>query len=331
VQQRRRAEVHPAKNLIRVAALALVLACASAQAAPPEIVFATAAQGREILASVDDYVRATSALERRAHLRSTEPVDEAGFARRQSELLQEWPPDARGLLGPAVASLQAFIAPIKATWPKQILLVRTDPRLEDGSAFTRANAAFLVDDLLGPRSAHYILAHEIFHVLSRHDPALRERLYALIGFQRCSKAEIPERAARLRITNPDAVTSVHSIRVRYRGKPADALPFIRFPSEAIDPKQGFLSQMVVRWLLADRVGEECRVRETAAGVEDADPDELEGLYEQIGRNTAYLFHPEEILADNFAILFLTSLRGGGTQGTRSPEILEKLRAALFGS
>ena len=99
-------------------------------------------------------------------------------------------------------------------------------------------------------------------------------------------------------------------------------------SEAIDPKQGFLSQMVVRWLLADRVGDECRVRETAAGVEDADPDELEGLYEQIGRNTAYLFHPEEILADNFAILFLASLRGG-TQGARSPEILEKLRAALF--
>jgi hypothetical protein len=330
VQQWRGAEVHSAKSLIRAALLALGLACASAQAAPPEIVFAGAAQGREILSRVDEYVRATSALERRAHLRSAEPVDEATFARRQSELLQEWPDEARSVLAPAVARLQAFIAPIRASWPKQILLVRTDPRLEDGSAFTRANAAFLVDDALSPRSAHYFLAHETFHILSRHDPALRERLYALIGFQRCGKAEIPERVARLRITNPDAVSSVHAIRVRYRGQPADALPFIRFPSEAIDPQQGFLSQMVVRWLLADRVGDECRVRETAAGVEDAEPDEFEGLYEQIGRNTSYLFHPEEILADNFAILFLASLRGS-TQGARSPEILEKLRAALFGN
>jgi hypothetical protein len=174
-----------------------------------------------------------------------------------------------------------------------------------------------------------MIAHEVFHILSRHDPVLRERLYSLFGFQRCARADVPESAARLRITNPDAVASLHSIRVRHRGQPVDALPYIRFRAEPGDPAQGgLLSQIHVRWLLVDRAGDDCRVRQSAAGVEEVDPEQLEGLYEKIGRNTGYLFHPEEIIADNFAMLFLASL-GPGTKSAPTPDMLEKLRAALF--
>jgi hypothetical protein len=50
--------------------------------------------------------------------------------------------------------------------------------------------------------------------------------------------------------------------------------------------------------------------------------ELEGLYEQVGRNTGYLIHPEEILADNFAVLFQKPPK------IASPEIIERIRRIL---
>jgi hypothetical protein len=291
-------------------------------------VFATAAQGSEILLKRDEYVRATAPLERMAKLRSREPVDEEAYMRRQSAQLQEWPPEAREALAPLVQRLQAFLSPMRVTWPRQLLLVRTDGQLEDGAAFTRANGAFLFDGGLF-RSAAYFLAHEAFHVLSRHDPALRERLYAMIGFQACKRTEVPEALALLRITNPDAVAGSHSIRVRYKGQPVDALPYLRLKSADIDPAAGMFAQLEAPWLLVDRVDGVCKARLADGKPIEVDPENLEGLIEQVGDNTRYFLHAEEILADNFAMLFLESLRQGSSRA-RTPALLERLRGALNG-
>jgi hypothetical protein len=49
-----------------------------------------------------------------------------------------------------------------------------------------------------------------------------------------------------------------------------------------------------------------------------------GFFEQVGRNTQYIIHPEEIVADNFTVLIL------GEQNVPSPEVLEKIRKVLVG-
>jgi hypothetical protein len=49
---------------------------------------------------------------------------------------------------------------------------------------------------------------------------------------------------------------------------------------------------------------------------------VSGFYEQVGRNTEYIIHPEEILADNFAMLVM------GDQNVPSPEILRKVQGVL---
>ena len=50
--------------------------------------------------------------------------------------------------------------------------------------------------------------------------------------------------------------------------------------------------------------------------------EVSGFFEQVGNNTEYIFHPEEILADNFALLVLRA------RNLRSPSIVKKLRGVL---
>ena len=53
-----------------------------------------------------------------------------------------------------------------------------------------------------------------------------------------------------------------------------------------------------------------------------DPKGLESFHEQIGRNTSYIIHPEEVLADNFMILI------GGKRKVQTPRILDEMRKPL---
>ena len=53
-----------------------------------------------------------------------------------------------------------------------------------------------------------------------------------------------------------------------------------------------------------------------------DLPQVTAFWEQIGRNTNYIIHPEEILAENFALLMLDQ------HDVVSPEILEKMRKLL---
>ena len=93
--------------------------------------------------------------------------------------------------------------------------------------------------------------------------------------------------------------------------------------KVLEPGQGFLAHWHAPWLLVERRDGICR----ATG-QRAELQELEGLYEQIGRNTDYLAHPEEIVADNFALLALESLTGRRAQ-LPSPAVAERIRRLVF--
>ena len=139
----------------------------------------------------------------------------------------------------------------------------------------------------------YLMAHEAFHVLTRADSALREELYLAIGFRACETTELrpcsPSSASRTP-TRPKSA----AIRLT-RG---EVIPFVHFAPEPIDVTKGLGVHARTSWLPVDRHDGGYRARD-----ERLTTDSLEGLYEQVGRNTEYLIHPEEILADNFALLF----------------------------
>ena len=53
-----------------------------------------------------------------------------------------------------------------------------------------------------------------------------------------------------------------------------------------------------------------------------DPDDVPGYHEQIGRNTRYIIHPEEILADNFVFLL------DGRIDLPTPRVVEQMGKVL---
>jgi hypothetical protein len=235
-----------------------------------------------------------------------------------------WREQDRLVLQPLLDDLEGVVARLSWRPSKQILLVRAKADFEDGLPHTRANAIVLTDEFLQAPTPFLamVLAHELFHILSRDDPALRERLYAAIGFRPCASVEIPAAIAKLRLSNPDAPEHRHSIAVRYRGRDIDAMPYPRLASETLDAKLGFRGQVRPAWLLVERRGQACEA------LEQAETSEMEGLFEQIGRNTRYLWHPEEILADNFALIAI-GLERGKPPGVPSPEVLDRLRRLLL--
>jgi len=315
------------KILRSLAAGLLVALAACAHAQEGRFSFATQAQARAILGQHDDYVRATAPLERSALLRTREAIDAERLAKAMQETALEWTAEEKRAFGAALAPLERFIAGMKWKAPPQIPIVKASGLLMDNSPHTRGNAIVLPEGmrraaLERPGLMDYLMAHEAFHVLSRADPALREKLYGAIGFQACASVDMPAPLAGLRVTNPDAPESRHAITVRRGGRSVEVLPFVHFPSEAIDSGAGFIAQMQTSWLVVDRRIGRCEVRGEGPALA-----ELEGLYEQVGRNTGYLIHPEEILADNFALLFREAATPGVAK-IRSPEILERMRKIL---
>jgi hypothetical protein len=240
----------------------------------------------------------------------------------------EWTEDEKRSLVEVLASLERFVARMRWRSPPRIWLIKAADRLMEGFPHTRGHSIVVQEGVLRdgrarPALLDYLLAHEAFHVLSRADARLREELYGAIGFRACAAAvEIPERLARLRLSNPDAPENRHTIGVRRAGRTLEVLPFAHLPSDSIDPRAGFAGQMRTSWLTVEREGARCRARDEALPVE-----ELEGLYEQVGRNTAYVIHPEEILADNFALIFRIVARDA-PQKLASPELLERIRHIL---
>jgi len=315
-------------RVVRSLALAAGLLLAVAACAQEgRFAFAAQAQARSILGQQDDYLRATGALERSVLLGVAGPVDRERLAAAMGETARDWTDDEKRAIAPMLARLDAFLSGMQWKGPPAILLVKASDALMDGLPHTRANAIVLPEGMLQqalarPAMLEFLLVHETFHVLTRADPAARDTLYGAIGFRACAAVEMPPALADLRITNPDAPESLHAIEVRWRGQPAEALPYVHFPSAAVDPRSGFAAQMRTSWLLVERQDGRCRVRDGSPARE-----ELEGLYEQVGRNTGYLLHAEEILADNFALLFREHVAPGVTR-IHSPEILERMRTIL---
>lgn len=292
------------------------------------VVFATADQGRELLMARDEFVQRLSPFDRAARLKSGDSVSEARYLEFVGSSVLEWTADERQQVLLALRTIRPRIATLAAGLPKVILLVKTSGAEEGGAPYTRANAVVLPQSLLGSPAEKLTatISHELFHVLSRSNPELRDRLYAVIGFEKCHEVAIPAELRARKITNPDAPRNEHCIRLEAGGKSEWMIPILLSSHERYDVARGgqFFNYLELRFLVVERPG---NTLEVTPAYEAGQPqlrrlDEVSRFFEQVGRNTNYLLHPEEIVADNFAQLVT------GNRVPSSPQIARDLEAIL---
>ena len=316
----------PNRFLFRVrskAAWLAVLLGAMPAAFAHELEFATIEQARAVLGARDEFVARLSPFDRAARLKSARDVTEAEYLAFAAAAAREWTNEERSRLTNAFAAIEPKLGELLPPLDAPILVVKTSGEEEGGAGYTRANAVMLPavrDDLELQR----LLAHEIFHVVSRKEPSLKNALYATIGFEPCGELTLAPTLAARKMTNPDAPVNEHCIEIEADGEREWGMPILLSRQERFDPAAGvpFFGYLTLSMLLVDRSGAAARPLERN-GVPVVLPfDRIGGLAEQIGRNTSYVIHAEEILASNFELLVL------GSAGARSPEVLERMSTVL---
>lgn len=183
--------------------------------------------------------------------------------------------------------------------PASVPFIRTSMREEGGAAaYTRKDGI-----VMGYR-AHYmgveLVAHELFHTLTRNNPKFKKEMYNLIGFKILKKEiEVPVSFKNKIITNPDVEHHNAYATFTINGEKKDCTMYIYSNEEWRGGS--FFNYMKIGLVEIDK--KKCK-----AILKDGEPiihsiEDATDFYDIVGRNTGYVIDPEEILADNFSYIF----------------------------
>lgn len=303
-------------------------ASADVQLGSATVHFATQTEGRQILTAKDDFIQRLSPFDRSARMKTDKAVSEDEFLQFVGRNVIDWIKEEMQTVQAAVEAIQPLLHDLRLSWPPTVQLIKTTGAEEGNAAYTRATAIVLPKSELGKGQDHLkkLICHELFHIVSRQNPKLREKLYAIIGFTKCNEIKLPPELERRKITNPDAPRNDHFIRLQIDGQESLAVPILVSSVDMYDVKRGgeFFEYLQLQFLVVEKDRGSGNLK---AALEGASPkvvgaQHISGFMEQVGKNTDYIIHPEEILAENFALLVLKE------NNVASPEILQKMREVL---
>ncbi len=203
----------------------------------------------------------------------------------------------------------------------EITFVKTTMEEEGGgiSAYTHDTQIYLQDVfLLYLQSENQslleqgicLLAHELFHCLTRNDVQFRKDMYEIIGFSiQEEEFEFSSEIQEKMISNPDV--GKHNSYATFRIEGQD-----RECAMVVTATRPFEKSGDSMWQIVN-VG--------LVPIDDLSvmysTEQAENFWEVIGRNTDYILDPEEIMADNFSYAIMYGVDG---EKYDSPEIIQAI-------
>ncbi|MFK7947416.1 MAG: hypothetical protein AB8G11_07500 [Saprospiraceae bacterium] len=190
-------------------------------------------------------------------------------------------------------------------FPQELKLVKTNMNHYGASVFySRENTIIIPKNVLRrDLNTDFIksMLREIFHIYTRYNYWKRMELYKKIGFEPIQNLDIPISLKNKILTNPDGVEPcvIHNLSDRNNDN-FSAVPIITVKHKNLQRSLSFYSN--IEFSLYKIEGNKIYMNED--GTSTIDIENIENFYEQIGTNTNYIIHPNEILADNFAMLVL---------------------------
>jgi len=296
------------------------------------IILGDTEEGRKILLRVDDYISGLSEFDLMSKSGSNTNVTAEYFVNFQAASIMQWTDSDLINWTNYMPYLQEKLSKFSnLPLPSVIHLNLTTGEEEANAAYTRGDTGiFLPKSMISWRSPYKLLetlTHEIWHIISRmlqkSNPQLRDRVYNCIGFLplQCIFSYPPQL---VKISNPDAPLIEHYCQVTMGdGSSISVFPVIHSSLPVFNPdlNLSFFDVMLIQLLVVTRTEDGTWVPVTIDGKLDLRDisDMPEDFWRQVGRNTSYMIHPEETIADNFKFLI------HGTN-VKNPEILEKMRA-----
>lgn len=315
---------------MRKSILALAAWCALglAPASALEFVTASVEQGAAVVNAEDEFTRALGPADTSIRLQRPDGNGSAADVQRlYAGEVRAWSAEEVTRLNAMVARHRARLDALDPWIPDTVLFVKNTDRLDGGLPHTRGAAIFWGPSLpAGDAELDSLFFHELFHIISRANPARQDDLYAIIGFTRCTRLDFPADLRAAMFTNPDAPLVRHVVP---QAKPGDGRAFTTPLLLAVPPvfnpaSPQFTSYFSVIFIDIQRGADgACEVlqRDGSSAV-IANQAAVPMLYAHAGRNTNYIFHPEEMLASNFAQMMT------GRADAPDPWVYERLATLL---
>jgi hypothetical protein len=253
-------------------------------------------------AQPDAYTRALTNFDLSARLNRASGLKMQDYLKKAAESVHNWNADEEKMIRKSFNKIDSVSKAlgISLHLPDTVIVINTDAGEEfHAEGYTRLNRI-----MLNPASGMVgtaVVAHELWHVISRHNKELRDRAYAVFHFQPCNTVDYKTPFKNKVITNPDCPEVQNFVRVQIDGKETDMALMIRAAS---DFKPGIslneYAQPVLIVLDGDDMHKQVLIKNGKAVYYQL--DQVPDFFSKVGQNTPYLLHVEEITAEHFAAL-----------------------------
>lgn len=256
-------------------------------------------EAQKLVTTEDSFTSGWSAFDIDSRLQKKGGTKEELIERMESEAL-DWTEQEQEKINKAVKTINEEIIrqQFHIAFPNEILLIKSTMQSEGGAGgYTRNNWIVLCDKVLqaSENEIKNLLAHEIFHVLTRNNQMFKKQMYQTIGFTVTDEEmEFPTDLKEIRISNPDANRYDSYATFTINGKKMNCAMILYAHAPYTDG--AFYKYIKIGFI---PLNEQLKPIQQAGKTKIYGIDEVTDFFDQVGKNTKYNIHPEEILAENF--------------------------------
>ena len=267
--------------------------------------FATVNEAKELLLKEDKFTESWSPFDIDSRMQKKNSTKDALFELIVSQA-KAWTDEEKETITTVLEEVDILISEqeFNLSFPESLYFIKTTT-LEEGSAqgYTRSNYIILNEDLAldDKDKLKGTIIHELFHILTRANPDFRKELYSLIGFEIMNEIDYPAKLQPFRITNPDAPQTDSYITLEVNGRSVDCM-MILYATENYNGGDFFKYLNIGFLALTGGDNKQAKLNGNEPIVYSM--KDVSGFAEQVGTNTNYIIHPEEILAENFKFAIL---------------------------
>lgn len=302
-----------------------------------KVVLLTKEKGEEHFTIPDEFVLSMSEFDRQARMQSATPVSVVDYLAFLRTTVLDWDEESIETIRLLIELLNTRPGLKHLHFPSPVYIILTNGKDESESAYTRHDDMIVLplkhqdhfDSIRATGDAQHIqqltnghewfttISHELFHLWSKNNMVLKNKLYNIIDYHEIGHVtKLPRDKQHLVITNPDYVKIEHYIRLKRISSQqiTNLAPVLVAKSKYTGGS--FFDYLLVRFQVLDE-----KLQETDELLPYSD---FLGFEEAIGKNTSYTIAPEEIMADNFVIY----LHETDPSQVKSYWIIEKLKTIL---
>ncbi len=285
--------------------------------------FATQAEAQMLITEIDQYTNSWNQFDLDVRLQKQEGR-KSQLLRLGMESTRGWSEAEKTKANKAFATIEAAVKKqkLKLAFPAEVILIKTSMAEEGGAAaYTRENWIAIGEQALEKMPDEdfaRLVAHELFHIMTRTDLAFKKKTYGIIGFTVLDRPIVfPSDLMQKLISNPDVSRRDSYASFTIEGKSMNCTMVIYTDKPYTE---GTLSQYIKVGLVP--LNEQFIPIQQNGITTIYTPEQASDFQERTGKNTNYVIDPEEILAENFSYLMVSKA------DLPNPQLVEDLGKAL---